>query len=233
MSSTRKNRCKKPNTMGKKILLILTAFLAGLGCASKALAAFDRLVASERYRAWYARMQADIATVDKQVPAGQQITEADVAHLCEGSVVPGSRGTKNLVVWLNQARKNPSHTVHGEIAIVGEFLVLMHMFEQATPAGEGGLFLETQGNRFPDRSLQVIYMDTRGCDGLDSVSVGELSSPTTCHRLAYWNGMLIHFCCSRKKTGDCVTAEWDASGWAYSIISIARNFTKACLANGY
>ena len=163
--------------MGKKILLILTAFLAGLGCASKALAAFDRLVASERYRAWYARMQADIATVDKQVPAGQQITEADVAHLCEGSVVPGSRGTKNLVVWLNQARKNPSHTVHGEIAIVGEFLVLMHMFEQATPAGEGGLFPETQGNRFPDRSLQVIYMDTRSCDGIDSASVGELFKP--------------------------------------------------------
>jgi len=163
--------------MGKKTLLFLTVFLAGLGCASKAVAAFDKAVASVQYREWYARLQADIATLDKQVPAGQQVTEADVARLCESSVVPGSRGTKNLAVWLNHARKSPSHTVHGEIVIVGEFLVLMHMFEQAIPVGEGGLFPETPGNGFPDRGLKVIYMDTHGCDGLDSASVGELFKP--------------------------------------------------------
>jgi hypothetical protein len=163
--------------MGKKILLFLTVFLAGLGCAPKAGAAFDRLVASERYRAWYGRLQADIATVDKEVPVGQQVTEADVARLCKSSVVPGSRGVKNLAVWLNHARKSPSGSVHGEIFIVGQFLVLMHLFEQATPVGEGGLFPETPGNGFPDRSLQVIYMDTLGCDGMDSASAGELFKP--------------------------------------------------------
>jgi len=163
--------------MLKKILPILTLCLMGLSFVSKAEAAFDRAVASERYRAWYARLQADIATVGKQVPAGQQITETDVARLCESSVVPGSRGTRNLADWLNQARKNPSHTVSGEIVIIGKFLVLMHMFEQATPVGEGGLFPETPGNGYPDRSLQVIYMETKGCDGVDSISVGELFKP--------------------------------------------------------
>ncbi|MBK9992026.1 MAG: hypothetical protein IPP19_15210 [Verrucomicrobia bacterium] len=163
--------------MFKKILFILTACLAGLSCVSKAEAAFDRSVASERYRAWYARLQADIATVVKQVPAGQQITAADVARLCESSVVPGSRGASNLADWLNQSRKSPSHSVSGEIVLIGKFLVLMHLFEQATPVGEGGLFSEPPGNGFPDRSLQVIYMETKGCDGLDSVAVSELFKP--------------------------------------------------------
>lgn len=163
--------------MFKKILLILPLCLAGLSCVSNTEPAFDRLVSSERYRAWYARLQTDIATVGKQVPAGQQVTEADVARLCAGSVVPGSRGTSNLADWLNQARKSPSHTVSGEIVLIGKFLVLMHMFEQATPVGEGGLFPETPGTGFPDRSLRVIYMETKGCDGLNSVSVSELFKP--------------------------------------------------------
>ena len=128
--------------------LCLSLLLAGNAQAQ----GFDRAAELQRYRAWMQRFTQDMDTL---AATRTPLTDPQLDALFARSVVPGSRAS----AFIRQAFTRPAGD-HAYLPVHGAQTVVMAVLNSAIPAGQGGLYPETDASlQGPDLTVWYLHVD--------------------------------------------------------------------------
>jgi hypothetical protein len=100
---------------------------------------FDKAGTKVRYEDWYARFEADIRALAKELHTGRKPDQARMNEIFADSLVPDSR----MILFLgNLVKKDPDAFGIGRTdpPVRGWANVMMFLLRGSVPAGQGGLF---------------------------------------------------------------------------------------------
>ncbi len=137
-------------------------FLIVLLACSPISHAFDRAAAGAAYEQWFEQFISDVGRLRNALIDKPDLTPDDVDKICAASIASHSRMSEFVLdLAQNSVRKGDVHS-GGEIVSYGPLYILQRVLAESLPAGDGGVWLEPEANKFTATDVRVLYVHIHG-----------------------------------------------------------------------